>query len=66
MQCARPARPRVLGTGASGLHRLARLGGLTRSGCGGVSGHMRPDASDRVRSSLDSDWTPGAARPVKR
>jgi hypothetical protein len=42
------------------------LGGVTRSGHGGASGHMRSDASNRVRSSLDSDRMPGAARPVIR
>jgi hypothetical protein len=31
-----------------------------------ASGHMRSDASGRGGSLLDSDRTPGAARPVKR
>jgi hypothetical protein len=39
---------------------------LVPIGHGGASGHVRPDASDRARSSLDSDQTSGAARPVKR
>jgi hypothetical protein len=58
------ARP-VKRCSASGWHRLVRLGGVTRSGRGGASGHVRPDASDRARTSLDSDRTTGAARPVK-
>jgi hypothetical protein len=32
----------------------------------GASGHVRSDASGRAGSLLDSDRTPGAARPVKR
>jgi hypothetical protein len=32
----------------------------------GASGHMRSDASGRGESLLDSDRTPGTARPVKR
>jgi hypothetical protein len=32
----------------------------------GASGHMRSDTSGRGGSLLDSDRTPGAARPVKR
>jgi hypothetical protein len=46
------------------LASLVWLGGMTRSGRGGVSGHVRPDASDRAESSLDSDRMPGAARLV--
>jgi hypothetical protein len=67
---------RVLGfpTGASGpsWNRSVRLG--TQRGTVGhradrtrdASGHMRSDASDRGGSLLDSDRTPGVARPVKR
>jgi hypothetical protein len=55
-----PAHPVPRGTGASGHapRRAARRAG--------ASGHVRPDTSDRVRSSLDSDRTLGAARPVKQ
>jgi hypothetical protein len=58
------ARP-VKWCSASGWHRLVRLGGVTRSERGGASGHVRPDASDHARTSLDSDRTSDAARPVK-
>jgi hypothetical protein len=53
-QNARPARPLVLGTGASGHVRSD------------ASGHVRSDASGRGGSLLDSERTLGAARPVKR
>jgi hypothetical protein len=46
------------------LASLVRLRGVTRIGHDGTSGHVRPDASDHARSSLDSDQTPGATRPV--
>jgi hypothetical protein len=48
----------------SGTQRSRAWRGADRT-CG-ASGHMRSDASDRARSSMDSDRTLGAACPVKR
>jgi hypothetical protein len=61
-------------TGASGPSRNRSIWPCTQwaarvsvlIGRGGASGHVRPDTSNRARSSLDSDRMPGAARPVKR
>jgi hypothetical protein len=67
---------RVLGfpTGASGpsWNRTIRSGtqrgtvGRRADRTRGASGHVRSDATGHGGSLLDSDWTPGAARPVKR
>jgi hypothetical protein len=60
----RPARSIPHGTGASGHAPRGQCVSVPIER-GGASGHVWPDASDRVRSSLDSDRTPGAARLVK-
>jgi hypothetical protein len=67
--CARGSRTDAFGPSQnrriqSGTQNTACVSVL--SGRGGVSGHVRPDASDHAGSSLDSDRTTGAARPVKR
>jgi hypothetical protein len=46
------------------LASLVRLGGVMRSRRGGASSHVRPNTSDHVGSSLDSNQTLGAARSV--
>jgi hypothetical protein len=68
----RRARARGSRTDVSGPSRNRRIRSCTQktvrvsvlSGHGGASGHVRPDAFDHAGSSLDSDRTPGATRPV--